>query len=85
MIRFVLTVLLTVAVFMFSIENFHTVPVRFFVSNPVHVRLIFEIFSSIGMGILISIFYAMARKLRQTNGSHTGEESLVEGIFDEED
>ena len=77
MLRFTLTVLVTIFVLLFALQNFHTVPVGFFVGN-VEVRLVFVIFSAMAVGATIPIFYGAIRRIKAGAAETDTEDVVVE-------
>ncbi len=82
MLRFVSTVLLTILVLLFALQNFHTVPVGIFVGH-VDVRLVFVIFSAVSAGAMVPILYSAAKRMKQ--GSTKVVESVEEDDFLEDE
>lgn len=83
MFKFILTVLITIIVVLFTLQNLYMVPLRFLAFGPVQVRLAFLLFSCMVIGALIPIFYNMTKKLNYLKS----EEKKIEQseIFDDED
>jgi len=83
MVKFILTVLSTIVVFLFSLQNFYTVPIGFLTFGPINVRLIFVIITSMIIGALIPIFYGMTRRLKLAKSGNVSAEELE--IFEEDE
>lgn len=83
MIRFILTVLLTIVVFLFVLQNFVSVPICFLTFGPVNVRLVFVIFTSIIIGIMIPIFYRLVKKIKTVKPEEENMER--DEIFEDEE
>lgn len=82
MLKFILTVLITILVVLFALQNFIVVPIRFLIFEPVEVRLIFVILSSVLIGVMIPIFFRLIGRLK-SSGSRE-ETAEREEIFDED-
>ncbi|MBW7995932.1 MAG: DUF1049 domain-containing protein [Candidatus Glassbacteria bacterium] len=83
MLKFIFAVLLTTIVVLFALQNSIQVPIRLLTFEPVEVRLIFVILSSMFVGALIPIFYRLVKRIKS---SKSGKEIVVrEEIFEEED
>ncbi len=64
MYRTITTIIFTVIVVLFSVQNFDHVPVDIFYGNPIHIRLIFVIAISGVIGYLIRHFIGIEREER---------------------
>ncbi|MBF0241705.1 MAG: hypothetical protein HQK64_04415 [Desulfamplus sp.] len=64
MFKTIMTIIVTVLVVLFSIENFDHVPVSFVAGKPVSIRLVFVIAISGLIGYLIRHFSAIATEER---------------------
>ncbi|MBF0228359.1 MAG: hypothetical protein HQK63_02005 [Desulfamplus sp.] len=64
MFKTIMTIIVTILVVLFSIENFEHVPVSFIAGKPVNMRLIFVITISGIIGYLIRHFSAIATEDR---------------------
>ncbi|MBF0574131.1 MAG: hypothetical protein HQK69_10315 [Desulfamplus sp.] len=64
MFKTIMTIIVTILVVLFSIENFEHVPVSFIAGKPVNMRLIFVITVSGVIGYLIRHFSAIATEDR---------------------
>ncbi len=82
MLKFIFTVLITILVVLFAIQNFIIVPIRFLIFEPVEVRLIFVILSSVLIGAMIPIFFRLIGRLRSSDSTEKTAER--EEIFDED-
>jgi len=83
MIKFILTVLVTLIIVLLTLQNFSMVSIGFFTFGPVQVRLPFLVFSSMIIGALIPIFYNMIKNLKIFNSEK--KEIEQDEIFEDED
>jgi uncharacterized integral membrane protein len=63
MSKFITVALITLVVVIFAMSNMHIVSISFFVGPPVEVRLIFLLMCSFAMGVLLTLFYLMLKKI----------------------
>jgi uncharacterized integral membrane protein len=83
MFQFILTVILTIIVVIFAMQNFYAVPIRFFLWGPFQVRLIYVILSAIIIGAMVPIFYSVIRKMKMTKFERENIEPIE--IFDDDE
>ncbi len=60
--KILLTIFITTIVVLFALQNFNHVPIFFFVSKPVHIRLFFLIIFSGVIGYLIRFITSIQRE-----------------------
>ena len=65
MIRLILAVLATIVIVVFAISNSHHVDLSLAVGKPVEIRLIFLLLSAFIVGMAVSVFYRLFRRLDQ--------------------
>ncbi len=70
MYKTITTIIITVIVVFFSLQNFEHVPVFFFWGKPINIRLIFVIATSGIIGYLIRHFAAIGREERLKRQLH---------------
>ncbi len=83
MVRIILTVLVTLVVLLFVLQNFVAVPISFLTFGPIQVRLVFVILSSLVIGAMIPVFYRLVRRMKTRKIESKGRE--IEAIFEEDD
>lgn len=64
MIQLIITVLMTIAVVIFSITNSHHVELSFVIGAPVKIRLIFLLLSTFITGMTVPIYFHMVERLK---------------------